>query len=219
MAKKRFGHKKAPKIPQHKKKITRQGKHRHNGEPEDDSNSGTGAGTGRGGDSGRLLTNPNTVNKDLRLLNRAVRSGWNIRRKNMIKRRLESVLLKETVSVPTKNGMVEVDGPADSNAIAAARVLVAMNGQDQADDHLAMKVELEAQANKGGVNVNIDARESTILQLAKSLGATELIIDGSSVPVAEGAGQPKEAGAVQPQARESVVRESALAKARAILEP
>jgi hypothetical protein len=210
---KRFGHKRKPKTPTIKKRPPRI--LRING--DGDSNGEDGVKSGRGGDTGRLLTDPKKVTQDLRLLNRAVRSGWNIKRKNMIKRRLEGILGKTVVSVPTKNGMVEVDGPADSNAIAAARVLVAMNGQDQADDFAAMKK--PETLTPPNINVNIDARQSPIIQLAKSLGASSLIIDGAEVSIAEGAGESEKVGVVQPAAGEQVVRDTALAKARAILEP
>lgn len=36
----------------------------------------------------------------------------------------------------TRDGVETVDGPADANAISAAKVLVAMAGQNQADRHL-----------------------------------------------------------------------------------
>lgn len=143
----------------------------------------------RGGDTGGLLTSNNTreVRKDLQLVERAVRSGWNIKRKNMIKRRLLEIMEKTHVSVPTKMGTVDVDGPADSNAIAAARVLVAMNGQDQSDDHLAIKHQAEQPNTVVNIHNNnvttIDNRRIELARLAKSLGASELSISGRTVSV------------------------------------
>lgn len=143
----------------------------------------------RGGDTGGLLTsnNPREVRNDLKLLGRAVRSGWNIKRKNMIKRRLEEIMQKTSVSVPTKNGMVDCDGPADSNAIAAARVLVAMNGQDQADDHLAIKNGQPESSTVVNItnNVSVDHRRIELARLANKLGARELLIDGKPIATSE----------------------------------
>ena len=147
----------------------------------------------RAGDSGGLLTsdNPKEIKKDLRMIEGAVRKGWNIKRKNMIQRRLLEIMEKTHVSVPTKNGMVDCDGPADSNAIAAARVLVAMNGQDQTDDHLALKINDQSDQPNTVVNIHnnnvtaIDNRRFELARLANKLGARELLIDGESVPVTE----------------------------------
>lgn len=80
---------------------------------------------------------PAQTKSDLRLIRKAQREGWKIspKVKRIIARRLVGIVQKTEVEVVTKDGMAHVDGPADTNAIAAARVLVAMNGQDQVDDH------------------------------------------------------------------------------------
>lgn len=148
---------------------------------------------GRGGDTGGLLTSkdPREVKKDLKLVERAVRNGWGIKRKNMIVRRLQAIVEKTHVSVATKTGgTVEVDGPADSNAIAAARVLVAMNGQDQADDHLAIKNGQPDNGSSTTINIhnnvtNIEQRRIELARLADKFGARSLVINGEQVSVTE----------------------------------
>jgi hypothetical protein len=173
---------------------------------------------GRGGDSGKLLTDPTHVKADARMIQQAVRGRWGIRRRNMIQKRLLGIVEKTEVEVMTKEGPAKMEGPADANAISAARVLVAMNGQDQADDHL------EITKGKPGVNVNVlstsdpsQPGSSRILQLAKSLGATELIIDGSAVPVTEGTREPEESRGLQQAPGKPVGKDSALAQAKALL--
>lgn len=52
----------------------------------------------------------------------------------MIVDRLFEIIEKKTVSVATKLGPVNLDGPADANAIAATRALIAMVGQNQKAD-------------------------------------------------------------------------------------
>ena len=73
---------------------------------------------------------------DIRLAARAVKWRWPVPEdsKSVIIERLLTVVKKEAVAVMTKEGPAELDGPADSNAIAAARVLVAMEGQNQSDE-------------------------------------------------------------------------------------
>lgn len=77
------------------------------------------------------------------MVERAVRRGWNIpaATKDIIKERLVGIVTKESVTVLTAGGTATVEAQADTNSIAAARVLVKMDEIDQADDHLAMKTE------------------------------------------------------------------------------
>lgn len=84
-----------------------------------------------------LLLDPNRMNADLRLASRAVRERWRLSdpKCDMLVNRLFDVAEKKTVSVPTKFGVKECEGPADANAIAAASVIVRMMGQNQDDDH------------------------------------------------------------------------------------
>lgn len=69
------------------------------------------------------------------MLARAIREGWEIpkAKRGEIVDRLLRVMEKEEVAVMTKEGIETLDGPADTNAIGAARVLVAMDGQNQTD--------------------------------------------------------------------------------------
>lgn len=227
---KRRGHRSRPKTPLHKK-IARQG-NKGRVKPAVDSSSENGTEnegpkkgldriTQRGGDSGKLLTNPNQVLADSRLISRAIRGRWGVRRKSMIRRRLEDVVAKTEVDVifGTKEGpegipSVEV---ADRNAVAAARVLVQMNGQDQEDDHFEVKNKKPATPGTQ-VNVNVlnntELGPSRFIQLAKSLGATELLIDGTKVPIAEVDGESSQAGGVQQGAGEQVVSNAAIQKAK-----
>lgn len=226
MSKKRQGHKRPPKKPQSKSKINGA---RPRKIPLDEllervakSNSTNGTGNGRervikarGGDSGRLLTDQNRIGPDARLIERAVRNRWGVRRKGLIRRRLEDIVAHEQTLVLSKDGPEISMSEADRNAIAASRVLVAMNGQDQADDFEEAKA---ATPQLSPVNVHIDARTSQIIQLAKQLGARTLLIDGAEVSVEQGTGKPSEAGAVPIGSSKSVVRNAALAKAADLLE-
>src|SRR4051812_30387797 len=73
--------------------------------------------------------------EDIALVSRAVREGWPIpaaKKADVVNRLLETVEKRET-AIMTKDGPVVVDGPADSNSTAAARVLVAMDAANQTD--------------------------------------------------------------------------------------
>lgn len=59
--------------------------------------------------------------------------------RDLARQRLKVILRKATVTGMSQQGPVELDAPADANAIAAVRALVAMDQMDQADDHLADK--------------------------------------------------------------------------------
>lgn len=139
----------------------------------------------RGGDSGGLLTNPDEVVQDAKLIERAIRNRWGIKRKRMIVRRLTEVVEKKEVGIPTKEGTFMSDAVADQNAIAAARVLVAMNAQDQEDDHLELKLHKDVPTTVVNVtnnnNVSVDNRRIELARLAESLGASRLLIDGREV--------------------------------------
>lgn len=148
------------------------------------------------------LSNPAEVSKDLSLIERALKGRWGIpdSKKALIQERLLKVVNKEEVSVATKDGPVTVEEPADRNAVAAARVLVQMNGQDIECDQFESK---SGKPTVPGTQVNVFAntngeasskpRLSPAIQLAVNLGARELIIDGSAVSVADHIGQSKEA--------------------------
>lgn len=195
----RRGHKHKPKTPLHKKNGAKpkEGRLRSSsragqssqsapGVTNEDSPTGDTSSWGKGG----ILTNtsnPSEVSKDLSLIERALKNRWGIRKKELIQDRLLKVLNKEEVTVATKDGPVTVEEPADRNAVAAARVLVQMNGQDIECEQFEIK---SGKPTTPGTVVNvINASESAskpgasrILQLAHSLGARELIIDGEAIP-------------------------------------
>lgn len=210
MSKKRLGRKAAPKVPLSKRKLLKAPSRKfpikgytkasRSNQRDEDSNGLNGTDSepdykddrkhGRQGDTGGLLTSkdPKDVRKDLRLIESAVRKGWNIKRKNMIVRRLTEIVDKTHVSVLTKQGPFDSEEAADRNAVAAARVLVAMNGQDQADDHLAVKngqPEPNTTINIHNNNVNIDQRRIELARLADKFGARELVVNGEPVSTTE----------------------------------
>ncbi len=82
-----------------------------------------------------LLTDPHRMSHDLRLLARAVKERWPVRKRDVVVKRLLGIVEKTQVEVMTKTGPASLDGPADANAVAAARVLVAMEAQNQDDQH------------------------------------------------------------------------------------
>lgn len=90
-----------------------------------------------------VLADPHHTRADCRMVERAVRRGWNIpaETKDIIKARLVGLVEKTSVTVATIHGTATAEAPADVNSIAAARVLVRMDEIDQADEHLALKTE------------------------------------------------------------------------------
>lgn len=100
-----------------------------------------------------LLEETNLTKQDAKLIERAVRERWPIGRriKQTVIHRLRDIVEKREVTVMGKEGPFEVEAPADSNSVAAARVLVAMVGQNQADEE---RVEKRGQP-KDQINVNV----------------------------------------------------------------
>lgn len=135
---------------------------------------------------------------DLKLVERAIRQRWDIKNKGMLQRRLMEVVNKPTVPILTKQGVFDSEADADANAIAATRVLVQMNAQDQEDDQFEIKQKNPQAGNVVNVNLNtLEFRRSRILQLAERLGARELIIDGTAIPTTNLVGQVVQPGTVQ----------------------
>lgn len=234
MSKKRFGHRNKPKgkdrrlTAQSGKRNTKRrtsAKSREINPTDSDDVEGT-AKTGmtipavRGrGDSGMLLTDPHRMRSDLQAVEQAVNKGWLVRRKTMIRRRLEEIVQKTTAEVITKNGTVDCESAADELAIKAATVLAKMDASDV--DRLS---KLHAIANTPPpattptlvtVNVNdnstnnsftniVEERRSRLTQLAERIGARGLVIDGRPVPLAKLAGT-----AVDVQGQEPSVRPAA----------
>lgn len=209
MSKKRRGHKGKPRSPSHKsngakfKDDRQQGSSRGSattnsakGTEYEDTPTGDNSSWGKGKVL-KDIENPSEVKKDLALIGRALKGRWNIpdRRKIDIQERLFKVAEKETVSIATKDGPVEAEEPADRNAVAAIKVLVQMQGQDIECDQFEVK---NGKPSTPGTVVNVfpnsaEPGASRILQLAKSLGARELVIDGSAISVTDSVGESKEA--------------------------
>jgi len=107
------------------------------------------------------------VKADTALLRRAIREGWGVSRetKEAAKARMDAIVRKKVVLTLTQNGPVENEDVADSNAIAAARVLTSMTGQDQADDH--HEDDVKRGANEGAkvqTIVLVGAEQSRLLR-------------------------------------------------------
>lgn len=89
-----------------------------------------------------ILSDPHHTLEDVRLVNRAIRNRWPVKaaEREEIVGRLLKVVRKESVVTMNKQGeAVELDGPADAAAVQAAKVIVAMEGQNQSDEHLDEK--------------------------------------------------------------------------------
>jgi hypothetical protein len=85
-----------------------------------------------------ILLDPHRIQEDARLVARAVKHRWPLKRSKCrgLVERLFAITEKTAVTVLNKKGETEsVDGPADVNAVAAARVLVQMMGQNQEDEN------------------------------------------------------------------------------------
>lgn len=83
-----------------------------------------------------LLTSPRHVRRDCRELLSAVKKRWDIPDKDAIVKRLFAILNKETVTATNAEGdEIVSEAAADRNAAAAAKVLLALEAQNQADEH------------------------------------------------------------------------------------
>lgn len=79
-------------------------------------------------------SSPREESRDVSLIRRALRDGWNIPAdlRQEVVERLATIIRRESVTVLTASGeSVDLHGPADCNAIAAAKVIVAMVAFDQ----------------------------------------------------------------------------------------
>lgn len=139
------------------------------------------------GDSGGLLTQPSQFKNDIKLVENSIKKGWNVRRKQMIRRRLEDILVKTTGDMNTKDGIVSSETVADKLAIDAAKVLVTMDAQD-------MTRIKNGKPDVPGTVVNVtnnvlnngfDARTIELARLAFNIGARELTVSGRSIPIQE----------------------------------
>lgn len=143
------------------------------------------------GDSGGLLTDPNRVRSDIRLVEQSVRKGWNVRRKNMIRRRLEDIVVKTEAEVVCKGGTVILESAADKLSIDAAKVLTAMDAADvnrvKAAHEKDNPILPQPTSVTNVININDESqrRRIELAQLASRLGAREIVLEGRSVPVTE----------------------------------
>lgn len=133
------------------------------------------------GDSSKLLTSedPKEITADIKIVEQSIQRGWNVRRKALLRNRLEEIALKTKGDVVTKDGIVKSETIADKLSIDAIKVLAQMDKNDVE----RVKNSKPVPDNKPVVNVNvgIDARTAKYFELARSLGVRELIIDGRRV--------------------------------------
>lgn len=106
-----------------------------------------------------VLSDPHHTRSDARMVRRAVLNGWPVADKDrpVIVDRLVGIVAKTSVTALDATGKpVELDDAADKNAIAAARVLVAMTGENLSDAHHADKIEVDRlNAATGAVNAGV----------------------------------------------------------------
>lgn len=147
------------------------------------------------GDSGMMLLDPHKMRSDLQLLERALRQGYNVRRKSMLRRRLERIVVKETAEVVTKLGVIETESKADELAIAAARILTIMDKADQDRFEMFREKASEPQPTNTNVQVNVNVSDNhdseanrkriELAKLALKYGNGTLVIDGEQVTAAD----------------------------------
>lgn len=109
-----------------------------------------------------ILQDPHRVYEDTRIASKAVRGRWDIpsEKRVVLVDRLFGIVEKKSNVVLTKSGLFNSESDADSNAIAASKVLVAMVGQDQADDHLEVKVSQPKVGTQVNVNVGVQVNQA-----------------------------------------------------------
>jgi hypothetical protein len=137
------------------------------------------------GASVSILADPHRTASDINLARRAVRQRWPVKdeHRGIVVDRLMDIVQKAEVSVMTKEGPEKIEGPADSNAIAAARVLVAMESQNQADEHHAAPAPQNV-----NVNVSVDDRRSRLAAISARLGIEGVVVDAQPLSAAGSAG-------------------------------
>lgn len=88
------------------------------------------------------ISDLNEERRDCGVLRRAAHEGWDVPAEDRphIVSRMVGIVKRQTVTVATMMGPCESESVADGNAIQAARVILAMTGQQQADRHHADKL-------------------------------------------------------------------------------
>jgi len=100
-----------------------------------------------------VLADPHRTRSDCRMIARAIKNRWIVADevKELVVDRLTEIVDKRSVSVTDREGDVnECEDTADSHAIAASRVLVAIVGQVQADDHIQIKADVATNKKPAG---------------------------------------------------------------------
>lgn len=103
-----------------------------------------------------LLQDPLAERKDIAMLSNIIkRNRWPIPDsvKPVLINRLCSIAAKDSVSVMTKGGLVAIDGPADTNSVAAIRVLALLEAQNQRDEHKL--ADAESDRSRAGDTYNL----------------------------------------------------------------
>ncbi len=95
------------------------------------------------------------IKESAAMAKRAIRERWPVDPEIMkrVIARADALVQKTTKTVATQMGPVEVD--ADDGALAAMKVILAANAQNQADDHLADK---NARLDAGKATENVTER-------------------------------------------------------------
>lgn len=110
---------------------------------------------------------------DIALIRRAVRERWDIPKESLasVAEEMVRISLKRTTTVGTMVGPVEVDN--DRNQTAAARVVTAMVGQNQGDEHHAS----DAARDEARLRLQmLDSIPDTLLiEIAKQAGRLDLL--------------------------------------------
>lgn len=133
--------------------------------------------------SNTILTNPNEVKEDILLVESAVRKGWNVENKGLIRKRIEEIVMKKTGEVVTKEGVIDSETKADELAIAGARVL-AMMDKDDVNRVESLKPKQATNTNINIINNNVqtlDDKQLALVELANSLGVKELVVDDNTI--------------------------------------
>lgn len=144
------------------------------------------------GDSSELLTSddPKELLKDIQQIDKALRNRWGVRRKDMIRQRMEEIVAKTNAQVVTKEGLEDSATKADELAIAATQALIKMDALDQKDEHFEVKSKKPELPQLPGMNVYGDVnignnqqnnvaedRRAKILELAERFGASRVVIE------------------------------------------
>ena len=120
---------------------------------DDDSSRGIGL-------SEPILQDPHRVYEDTRIAAVAIKKRWNIpegKRSGLIDR-LFGITEKTSNVILTKAGPFDSESDADKNAVAAAKVILAMEGQNQVDE--------KPEPTGTHVNINVGLQVNQAIQTA-----------------------------------------------------